>query len=117
MVDRDPYGHLSIPVEVVEKVHKRSTVSSLHTARNIACNLDLPKTIVLKILCSVLQMFPDRFQRVQILQLGDEQQFFDFANCLSSDATKIANGLAVYCRMRSISLIGKINFRKLLPIA
>ena len=56
------------------------TTGPLHTTRSIFCNLDAPKITILQILCSNLQMFPYRFQSVQALEPGDNQQRVDFAN-------------------------------------
>lgn len=78
--DRPRSGRPSVPVEVVAEVHNTITAGPLRTARSVARNLDVPKTTVLKLLRSVLRMFPYRFQRVQMLQPGDEQQRVDFAN-------------------------------------
>lgn len=78
--DRPRSGRPSVPVEVVAEVHNTITAGPLHTARSVARSLDLPKTTVLRLLRSVLRMFPYRFQRVQMLQSGDEQLRVDFAN-------------------------------------
>ena len=47
------------------------TAGTLHTAISVSRNLDVPKTTGLQIMCSVLRMFPHRFQRDQALEPGD----------------------------------------------
>ena len=50
-------GRPCVPVEVAAEAHNTMTTGPLHTARSLSRNLDAPKTRVLQILCSVLQMF------------------------------------------------------------
>ena len=64
MCDRPRFAGPHVPIEFGEEVPNTMTKGSLHTARNVFRNLCLPKTAVLKILRSDLQMFPYRFQRV-----------------------------------------------------
>ncbi|GBN96686.1 hypothetical protein AVEN_246542-1 [Araneus ventricosus] len=70
-------GRLCVPVEVVVEVYNTITSSPLDTARSVAGNLEVPKTTVLKLLRSVLRMFPSRFQCAQ-MDLETEQQRVDF---------------------------------------
>ena len=91
-------------IKIGGEVHNTMTKGSLHTVRNVFRNLYLPKTAVLKILCSDLQMFPYRFQRVWALETGDNQQRVNFENFASSDMMKVAWGrCGYYGRMRHIS--------------
>ena len=67
-------------VETVQEVHQ--TISTVLPASSYGVSrvLNLPNWTVRKILCSVLNMFPFRFQRVQMLEEGDNQLRLDFAN-------------------------------------
>ena len=67
------------PVKVVAEVHSTISVDLLHSAKSVFRNLDVPKTPVLQILPSVLQIFPYRFKLVQALESGDNQHPVDFA--------------------------------------
>ena len=60
----------------------------METARGKDRVLDIPKATVLKLLLSALHMFPYRYQRVQMLQLGELQLRIDIANLflIRSDA-------------------------------
>lgn len=58
----------SVAVEIFPQVHNRIIADPLNTARRVVKRLDAPKTIFLKILRTVLGMFPYGFWRVQILQ-------------------------------------------------
>ena len=51
-------GQPRVPVEVVAEVHNTMTTGPLHTARSVSRYLDVPKTTLLQILRSALQMFP-----------------------------------------------------------
>ena len=68
-----------ICVEVVAEVHNTMTTKPFYVARTVSCNLDVSKITVLQIPCSVLRMFRYRFQCVQALEPGDDQQRVDFA--------------------------------------
>ena len=76
--DRPRSGRPHVPAEVAAEMHYMMTIGPLHTARNVSRNLDVPKTTVLQILRSVLQVFPHRFQRVQELEPGNNQQRTNF---------------------------------------
>ena len=69
--DRPRSGRPRVSVEVVAEVHNTLTTYPLDASRNISHNLDVPKTAVLQILCSVLWMFLYRFQLVQVLEPGN----------------------------------------------
>ena len=57
--DRTRFGRPRVPFEVVTEVHNAMTISPLHTAKSVSHNLNVSKTTVLKILRSILRMFPD----------------------------------------------------------
>ena len=57
----------SVSVQVIAEVHYTITAGSSHTARSAAQSLDSPKTTILKVLHSVLQMFLYLFQHVQMM--------------------------------------------------
>lgn len=61
----------SVPVEV--EAHNKITTDPLHNVRNVESNFDLPKTTVLKILCTVVRKFNLQYQ---MLQPGDGQRIF-----------------------------------------
>ena len=65
----------SIPYETASEVHK-----TIHTvsAPGISCVLYLPNSTVRKTLCSVVNVFPFQFQRVQMLKTGENQLRLDF---------------------------------------
>ncbi|GFR09940.1 hypothetical protein TNCT_74841 [Trichonephila clavata] len=61
-------------------MHHVVTSENMQTERGTAHMLDIPKTTVLKQLRSVIHMFTNQYQRVQMLHMGDHQQRTDFAN-------------------------------------
>lgn len=69
----------ALTVEVVTEMNNSITAEPLHTARSVTRGSDVPKIRAHKILRNVLQIFPYRFQRVQNLQSGDENQRMGFA--------------------------------------
>ena len=77
MIDRDP----DYPVFLL-KLFRSASYNNyrLITCRSVSRNLDAPKTTVFQTLLSVLWIFFYRFQRVQMLKSGDNQQRVDFAN-------------------------------------
>ena len=104
--DRPLSGRSRVPVEVVAEMHNMITTGSLHTARSVSRNLNVPKIIVLQILLSVLRMFLYRFQRIQALEPADNQQLVDFAGFLSLNTMKMADEddcCKYYGKMRHIS--------------
>ena len=62
------------------EVHDSVTLGHMQTAKSTAGVLDMPKTTVIKLLCSVFCMFPYQYQRIHMLQLGDPQLCINFAN-------------------------------------
>ena len=78
--DKPRSGRPTVSEDIVMEVHHTVTAGHRETARGIARVLDIPNTTIRKLLRSVLHMFPYRFQRVQMLELGDPQQRLDFAN-------------------------------------
>ena len=66
--------------DAVTEVHHTVISGHMQTARGTARVLDIPKTTILKVLHSLLCMFPYRYQCVQMLQLEDPQLHIDFAN-------------------------------------
>ena len=76
----DPRSGRPSVFEVVAEVHNTMTTGSLHTARSVSRSLDVPKTTFFQILHSVLRMFCYRFQSVQALKPGHNQQRVDFAS-------------------------------------
>ena len=62
----------SVPVETVAEVQQ--TISTVRPAsvRGVSRGLNLPNLSVRKILSSVLNMFPFRFQHVQMFEAGDK---------------------------------------------
>ena len=59
--DKSLSGRPRVLVEVVAEVHNTMTTGPLILQEVFPTILDVPKTTVLKILCSVLRMFPYRF--------------------------------------------------------
>ena len=78
--DRPRSGRPSISVKTATEVHQTISTVCPASACGVSCVLHLPNSTVCKILCSVLHMLPFRFQRVQILEAGDQQLRLDFAN-------------------------------------
>ena len=73
--DRPQFGRPSVPVETVTEVHKTiSTVRSV-SARGVSHFLNLPILTVSRVLRSVPNKFLFRFQRVQILEMGETARF------------------------------------------
>ena len=66
--------------DVVTEVHLTVTSGHMHTTRGTARVLDIPKTMVLKLLRSIFHMFPYRYQCIQVLPLGDPLLHIDFTN-------------------------------------
>lgn len=59
-------------------MHIKISLGPLYTAGSVDRNLEASKNRVFKILHLVLRMFTYRFQRILMMQPGDEQQLFDF---------------------------------------
>ena len=78
--DRSRSGRPAVPVEAVAEVHAAVDGVRRASARGVSRALNMPNSTVRKILRSVLHMFPYRFQRVQMLEAGDNQLRLDFAN-------------------------------------
>ena len=73
-------GRPSVPMETVAEVPQTISRVCPTSARGFFRIRNLPNSSVCKILRSVLNMFPFRFQRVQMLETGDNQLRLDFAN-------------------------------------
>ena len=71
--DRTLIRRSSVPVESTAEVHWMISTVRPGSARSVSRVLHLPNATVRKILCSVLNMFPFRFQSVQMLEAGDNQ--------------------------------------------
>ena len=78
--DRPRSGWPAVPVETVAEVHQTVSTVCPATTCGVSRVLNLPNSTVRKILRSVLNMFPFRFQRVQMLEGGQNQLRLDFAN-------------------------------------
>ena len=75
--DKPRSGRPTVSEDVVMEVHHTVTAGHRETARGIARVLEIPNTTVRKFLRSVLQMFPYRFQRVQMLEFVLGPFFFE----------------------------------------
>ena len=78
--DRPQSGRPSFPMKTVAVVHQTITTVRLARARGVSRVLHLPNSTVHKILRSVLNMFPLRFQRVHMLEERSNKLRIDFAN-------------------------------------
>ena len=78
--DRPWSGRSFVPEETVAEVYQ--TISTVHPAsvRHVSHVLHLPISSIRNILRSVVNMFPFRLQRVQMLEEGDNQLRLGFAN-------------------------------------
>ena len=71
--DKPRSGQKIVSEHAVTEVHHAVTSGHMQTARSTARVLDILKTTVLKLIHSVLRMFPYWYQRVRMLQLEDPQ--------------------------------------------
>ena len=94
--DRPQFRLLHVSVEGISEVHNTMTTVTLHSTRSISRNLNAPKTTVLQILCSFLWIYSHRFQRVEALEPGEQQQHVNFANFFLIDMMKIASSRSGY---------------------
>ena len=78
--DKPRLAGWTVSEDMVTEVHYTMTSERMQTSKGTAEVLDISKTTVLKILRSVLCMFPYRYQLVQMFQTGDKQLYIDFAN-------------------------------------
>ena len=67
-------------METLAEVHQTISTVRPESVRGVSLVLNLSNLTVRKILPSVLNMFPFRFQCVQMLEAGDNQLWLDFAN-------------------------------------
>ena len=71
--DRPWFGRPSVAVETVAEVHQTISTVCPTSACCVSHVLHQPNSTVCKILCSVLNILPFRFQRIQMLKAGDYQ--------------------------------------------
>ena len=76
MCDKTLSGWPTVSVDNVVRVHYIVASGDMETAKGTARKLCIPKTMVLKLLHTVLHMY----QSIQMLQTGDQQQRINIAN-------------------------------------